>query len=118
MLKHFSKDAKIKVNVEKPDGIIRGMTFTLEEYRDFAKNAYALMDEYEYERRDTIINVGADGQSGAVADQVFEKVITGGETIRSVTMETATFKMEDERVVIIALEGTLRREAPQRLRRS
>jgi ketosteroid isomerase-like protein len=116
MLKHFSKDARIKVNVEDPDATIRGMVFTREQYRDYFQGAFNLIDEYQYDRRDTVINLAPDGQSAIVADQVFEEVKTGGETINSVTVETATLKMEDGRVVITSLEGTLRWTVPQKTR--
>ena len=84
------------------------MTFTRDQYRDYARQSYDLIDLYTYERKETVIKVAPDGQSAVVADEVREAATTGGLTIRSVTRETATFRLEDGQVVLTSLEGACR----------
>jgi hypothetical protein len=105
IVKHFSKDAQIKVSVKGPNDARMEMAFTRDQYRDYAQHSYDLIDSYEYERTETVIKVNPDGQSAVVADEVLESATTGGQTIRSVTRETATFKLEGGRIVLSSLEG-------------
>jgi hypothetical protein len=101
LTEHLSKDAHIEMHVQG----YGYLTFTRDEYRDYTRQAYNSVSAYHYDRKNTVIKVAPDGQSAMGSDQVYETVTMGGQTTHSTTLETATFKMEDGRVVIASLVG-------------
>jgi hypothetical protein len=105
---YFSEHAQIKINLSGFGVGKQSMTFGRDQYRDYARQSYAAIEAYDYQRRDTVIKIAPDGQTAYVSDQVFESATMMGRTVRSVTAEAATVKLEGGKVVISYLEGDVR----------
>ena len=103
----LSKDVKFKVTVEG-FGPTQTLTFNRDQYRDYSKQAFGVVRDYDYRRGETVIKVEPDGQSAYVADETFETTTVGGQVIRTVARGTATLKLEDGKLVIWRSEAATR----------
>ena len=103
----MSEDVRLKLTIEG-FGPTQTLTFNRDEYRDHSKQSMAVVGDYEYRRGETIIKVEPDGQTAYVADETFETVTIGGQTIGTVARGTSTLKLENGKLVITRSEASAR----------
>ena len=107
LVANLSEDAQFKVTVEG-FGPTQTLTFNRDQYRDFSKQGFGAVSDYDYRRGETVIKVEPDGQSAYVADETFETTTVGGQVIRTVARGTSILKLENGKLVISRSEAVTR----------
>ncbi len=100
----MAKDAKISITIEG-FGPTQHLTMTREEYRDNGKKAFIASSDYKFNRQDNKVTIEPDGSSATVTDKTYETVTIEGKEIRSVTSGIAVLRLENNKLVIVALDG-------------
>jgi ketosteroid isomerase-like protein len=108
----MSEDVRLKVTIEG-FGPTQILTFNRDEYRDHSMRSMAFVGDYKYRRGETIIKVEPDGQTAYVADETFETMTIGGQTVGTVARGTSTLKLENGKLVITRSEATARPFSPE-----
>jgi ketosteroid isomerase-like protein len=103
----ISEDAQFKITIEG-FGPTQTLTFNRDQYRDYSKQAFGVVGDYDYRRGQTVIKVEPDGQSAYVADETFETTTVGGQVIRTVARGTSLLKLENGKLVISRSEAIAR----------
>lgn len=104
---NLSEDAQFKLTIEG-FGPTQTLTFNRDQYRDYSKQGFSVVSNYEYRRGETVIKVEPDGQSAFVADETFETTTIGGQTLRTVARGTSILKLENGKLVIARSEAVAR----------
>ena len=107
----MSEDYQIKMTVEG-FGPTQVMTLDRDQYRDYSKQAFSAVSDYDYRRGDTVIKVEPDGQSAYVADETFETTTIGGRTIKTVSRGSSILTLENGKLVISRTEALARPQQP------
>jgi hypothetical protein len=94
ILAHVSRKAQFKVTIEG-FGPTQNLSFNRDQYADYARQVFAVVQAYEYKRGETVINIDPDGQTAYVADETFENATIQGNVIRTVSRGTAVLVLED-----------------------
>ncbi|MDT4897409.1 MAG: hypothetical protein QOH25_2486 [Acidobacteriota bacterium] len=107
LVANMSEDVQFKVTVEG-FGPTQTLTFNRDQYRDYSKQGFGVIEDYDYRRGETVIKVEPDGQSAYVADETFETTTIGGQVTRTVARGTSILKLEEGKLVIVRGEAVAR----------
>ncbi|MDA2909817.1 hypothetical protein MYX04_02665 [Nitrospiraceae bacterium AH_259_D15_M11_P09] len=104
ILAHMADDVVVKVNV--PNGRT-SKTFSLnrDQYRRLLKEGYRVAQIYEFGRKGTRIKIARDGKSAKVSSRTYETMRNQNGSQRTDSLETATFELRNDKVVITKVES-------------
>lgn len=117
LIAKLSENVQLKVTIEG-FGPTQTLVFNRDQYRDYFKQGFSVVDDYHYSRGETVIKIEPDGQSAFVADETFETTTMGGQTIRSVARGTSILKLENGKLVLVRSEAIARPLQPAKKARS
>lgn len=84
------------------------MSFNKETYKTYLAKAYTVISSYKARRTPTqFMNIDPNGASGTGHDIVVEEVTVNGKVVSTSTEETATFGIENGKVVITNIKGRM-----------
>jgi hypothetical protein len=76
-----------------------------DQYLELIDAGWADIEAYDYQREDTVIHLQPDGRSGLSYSTVTEHIVQNGEPMTSRFRESATYALENGRLVITRVEG-------------
>ena len=77
-----------------------------EQYLEMIDKGWEMLDQYSYNRLDTVVHVAADGQKAESFSTIVETVVTSdGQEMISKVREYASYKLEGDRPVIVRIES-------------
>lgn len=76
-----------------------------EQYLGLIRRGWKQISDYTYERRDIVVNVSVDGQTGESFSTVIEHFTADGKAIVSKVREDAHYKLEDGKTVISTVQN-------------
>lgn len=79
---------------------------TREQYLELIEDGWKTIEQYSYRRKDLVINMARDGNSGESYSTIIEKIRVNGRDITSKVREYARYEMENGRPVIVNIEST------------
>ena len=107
LVANLSEDVQFKVTVEG-FGPTQTLNLNHDQYRDYSKQGFGVIGDYDYRRGETVIKVEPDGQTAYVADETFETTSIGGQVTRTVARGTSILKLENGKLVIARSEAVVR----------
>ena len=79
---------------------------TREQYLDLIEKGWETIEQYSYRRKDVVINMSRDGNSGESYSTIIEKIRINGTDMTSKIREYARYELENGRPVIVNIEST------------
>lgn len=77
-----------------------------QQYLEMIDRGWKTIDNYSYNRADTVIHIDKDGQSAESFSTILETVVTSdGQEMVSKVREYASYELEDDRPVIVRIES-------------
>ena len=101
---NISNTAKIEIE-DAASG--KSMVFTKETYQKYSEEGLKVTSDYGASRTDAQITIASDGESATLRDRVFETATVNGNFISTSTAESATFGLENGKVMITAIKGSI-----------
>jgi phosphotransferase system IIA component len=97
---------KFSKGVEVSSGVmIESVQIDKQQYLQMIAEGWGTVDEYSYDREDTVITIAPDGLSGESNSTITETVVVNGEKMVSKVREYARYELENGKPVIVAIEG-------------
>lgn len=106
VIAHMAEKAVIRVSIQGPGGI-QSLSFAPKEYKQHLEQTFRGAQEYSYTRTDTKISIAPSQKMATVSSQVLEIVRLPGQVLSSVSQETATFEVQNRKVVIASVEASV-----------
>ena len=97
---HFKKTVEVSYQ-----GRTGSMKLDKNQYLDLIDQGWADMEQYGYQREDTLIHIAADGLSGESSSTITETVVIDGEPRVSKVREYAQYALENGTAVITSIGG-------------
>ena len=92
--------------IEVPHGKwMASVKINKDQYLAIIDQGWDTLQEYDYRREKTVINIAADGLSGESSSTITETSVIDGEKMVSKFREYARYELEDGRVVITGVSG-------------
>jgi hypothetical protein len=85
----------------------KSMAFTKETYQKYLEEGFKVITDYKTSRTNPQIIIAPNGESATAADIVDESVTINGKPMAMSTAESATFGLENGKVVITAIKGSM-----------
>jgi hypothetical protein len=104
IIANISNTAKIEVE-DAASG--KSMSFTKETYQKYAEEGFKVTNDYKASRTTPQIVIAPNGESATASDVVDESVTINGKPMATSTAESATFGLENGKVVITAIKGSM-----------
>lgn len=101
---NISNTAKIEVE-DVASG--KSMSFTKETYQKYSEEGFRVTNDYQSSRTKPQIVIASNGESATATDVVDESVTINGKPMATSTAESATFGLENGKVVITAIKGSM-----------
>ena len=101
---NISNTAKIEVE-DVASG--KSMSFTKETYQKYTEEAFRVTSDYKSSRTNPQITIAPNGESATATDVVDESITINGKPMSTSTAESATFGLENGKVVITAIKGSM-----------
>ena len=101
---NISNTAKIEVE-DVASG--KSMSFTKETYQKYTEDGFRILNNYKSSRTNPQITIASNGESATATDVVDESVTINGKPMATSTAESATFGLENGKVVITAIKGSI-----------
>jgi hypothetical protein len=101
---NISNTAKIEVE-DAASG--KSMSFTKETYQKYSEEGFKVVNDYKSSRTNPQITIASNGESATATDVVDESVTINGKPMAMSTTESATFGLENGKVVITAIKGSM-----------
>ena len=76
-----------------------------QDYLEMINRGWDRVEDYRYQRDDTVIHIAPDGLSGESASTITEVSTVGGKTMTSKVREYARYEFEEGRPVITRIQG-------------
>jgi hypothetical protein len=83
-------------------------TWNRAQYKSYMEQSFRAAQKYQYKRSNTKISIAPDGQSARLTATIHETVQVNSMTVRGITNETSTLRVQGGRTVITAINGVAR----------
>ncbi len=107
LMSKLTADAHVTVVIKGAQGKTNKLEWNRTEYEAQLKQAMAVMEDYQYERRDVKISIAENGLSAKATSNVFEKAAVRGRKVSTENHETATITIKDGKLLVEKLEDEL-----------
>lgn len=86
------------------DGLPATARVTKQQYLDYIEKGWQKVGAYDYRRKDVVINLSPDGDSGESFSTIIENFEVDGRAMTSKVREYARYQLEDGRPVIVNID--------------
>lgn len=91
--------------IEVPsDGVPAAARITKQQYLKIIDEGWKKTSQYQYQRKDVVINLSPDGDSGESYSTIVENFVIDGNEMVSKIREYARYELEDGRPVIVNID--------------
>ena len=106
IIKHFSKNAVIEVEIPTPDGP-KTMKPSLSEYKTMMENTWAMSTNYQYEVINEIININSEKTKAEVTETLIESLEIKGQKVSMRGYTKYTVELVESVPLITRLSATV-----------
>lgn len=106
VLAHLAENVTIHLTMPGPKGP-QTVTMNKAEYQSNLEQGAQSVSNYQYERKDTRIEISRDGRSARVTDKVYESVTLEGKTIHTVSRESTVFTLQSGQLLATSIDSEI-----------
>ena len=110
VVRDFTNDAQITLDL--PEQLGGHIKMNIERYQAMLRQTFAIASHYEFEVRNTKVNISSDQRTATVTEEIHEKMQTNGITIVSTTAQTANIVVDADKPKVKKLYGHVKVRPP------
>ncbi len=104
VLSHLAENVVIHLTMPGPKGP-QTVTMNKADYQSNLEQGAQSVSNYQYERKDTRIEISGDGKSARVTDKVYETATIEGKTIHTISRETTVFTKQSGQLLATSIDS-------------